>query len=438
MPVKSTMLPCLFYRLIRWSVALCGAIMVQPASATIEYALQGGTSWYRFDNPYLFGKNDSQKVSSSAWSTDLGAALFIPFPTERSYLLLSGSASKVRFDTLNRLEHTKKQWDALYQWEFSSFLRGKLYHRDDERMYDYYEALGDGRQGLNLPNPDRSTDLELPHITENQAEIALRVTPHFDIPFTVTRQTLRFIDEYNITPYSRDNHANQLAIRYEPGTKSILLAGIKHTKTNFPLRTQAEQDAYDTGYRDRELFVDTAWRYTENTILLGHFGTVQRKFDTLHNRRLRALELGADWHYSVKTWFTLRLWDRPESIDDSGNKLFLQVRGIQARMMWESTPKTRFAFLSSIEQERYETHSGANNNQGYAFINQENKILRLGVRFDYDMTPRLNLRLEADRRQEISSSTNKHNNGVFRASIRYSFENMTGNNRARVKLDNLR
>jgi hypothetical protein len=56
---------------------------------------------------------------------------------------------------------------------------------------------------------------------------------------------------------------------------------------------------------------------------------------------------------------------------------------------------------------------------------------------DYDITPRLNLRLEANRRQEISSSEDKHNQNVFRASIRYSFENMTGNNRARIKLDSM-
>jgi hypothetical protein len=345
----------------------------------------------------------------------------------------------MRFGSLKQLDHTKKQWDGLYQWEFSSFLRGKLYHRDDERMFGYYDGLKDGRRDNNFEpfNDSLNTDLELTHVKESQAEVALRVTPRFDIPFTVTRQTLRFIDDYNITPYSRNNRSNPLGIRYESGTKSTLMAGIKHTTTTFPLRTDSERIRYDTGYRDREIFIDTAWRYTENTIILGHFGNVQRKFDTLHNRNLRALELGADWHYSVKTWFTLRLWDRPESIDDSGEKLFLQVRGAQARMMWESTPKTRFAFLTSIEQERYQTF-GSNVSALNSEFNSQNKILRLGVRFDYDITPRLTLGLEATRRQEITSGDNKHHNGVYRASIRYSFENMTGNNRARLKLDNLR
>jgi hypothetical protein len=419
-------------------VLLCACILSQPVHATVEYALQTGASLYHYDNPYLFGKNDARRVSSSAWSTDLNAAFFVPMPSERSHLLVSGSASKIRFGALNQLDHTKTQWDGLYQWELSSFLRGKLSHRNDKRMYDYYEGLGDGRQGFPYPLSERSTDLELPHIKDNQAEIALRITPRLDVPLTYTRQSIRFIDEYNSTPYNRDNQAYQLAVRYEPGTKSRLIAGYTRTHTQMPDRTQAERDAYDTGYRDQEIFIDSAWRATENTILLGRLGTVQRQFDTLHQRRLHAIEIGTDWHYSVKTWFTLRVWDRPESIDDGGNKLFLQVRGIQGRMMWETTPKTRFAFLSSIEQERYETHAGANNNQGYQLINQENKILRLGVRVDYDITSRLNLRLEASHRQELSNNANKHNNGVIGASIRYSFENLTGSNRARVKLDNLR
>lgn len=421
-------------------VLLCALGLTHKVHATVEYALQGGSSLYYFDNPFLFGTNDDRRKSSSAWSTDLGASLFIPLPTERSHLLLSGAASKIRFGSLNQLEHTKTQWDALYEWEFSTFLRGKLFHRDDKRLYNYYEGLSDGRRpqlSPQPPSPGNIENLELPHIKDTQAEVALRISPRFDIPYTYTRQSLRFIDDYNITPYSRDNRAHQLAFRYESGSKSTLSAGVKNTTVNFPLRTPEERTAYDSGYRDREIFLDTAWRYTENTIVLGHLGTVQRKFDTLHDRRLKALELGADWHYSVKTWFTLRLWDRPESIDDSGNKLFLQVRGAQVRMMWESTPKTRFAFLTSVEQERYETFTTANNPGDFTSVNQQNKILRLGVRFDYDITPRLNLRLEANRRQELSSSDNKHNNGVVRASIRYSFENLTGHNRARLKLDSM-
>lgn len=435
MPLTSTLPSCLSRVPVRWLGVLCMLAITQSANATAEYALQGGASMYSFDNPYLFGTDDARRVSSSASSTDIGGAIFVPFPSERSYLLLSGAASKIRMGSLQQLDHTKKQWDGLYQWELGSFLRGRLYHRADQRMFGYYEGMKDGRSPAR--NDSLNTDLELTHIKENQAEIALRVTPRFDIPLTVTRQTLRFIDDYNITPFSRNNRSNQLAIRYEPGTKSTLLAGIKRTTTTFPLRTEAERIRYDTGYRDREIFIDTAWRYTENTVLLGRVANVHRQFDTLHNRNLRSLDLGADWHYSIKTWFTFRLWDRPESIDDSGEKLFLQVRGAQIRMMWESTPKTRFAFLTSVEQERYQTF-----NSNVSAINDEfnsqNRILRLGVRFDYDITPRLNLQLEATRRSELSSGDNKHNNGVYRASIRYSFENIRSNNRARAKLDNLR
>lgn len=448
MPMKLPTPACLVRLPIYWLLVLCMLYLASPASATVEYALQGGASKHYFDNPYLFGPNtvapdNSQdgrprgntRPSSPAWSTDLGAAVFIPLPSDRSYLLLSGAASKYRFGSLGQLDHTKKQWDGLFQWELGSALRGKLYHRDDERLFGYFDGLKDGR--VPQKNDALNTNRELLHIRENQAEIALRLTPRVDIPFTVTRQTLDFTDDYNISPYTRNNRANQLALRYEPGTKSTLLAGVKRTTTRFPLRTQQEQDRYDTGYRDREIFVDAAWRFTENTIFLGRFGNVHRQFDTLHNRNLRAIEVGADWHYSIKTWFTFRLWDRPESIDDSGEKLFLQVRGVQARMMWESTPKTRFAFLTSVEQERYQTFN-SNISTINDMINSQSKTLHLGVRFDYDITPRLNLQLEALRRQELSNPDNPHHNGLYRASIRYTFENMTGNNRARIKLDSLR
>lgn len=415
---------------------------MSQAYATVEYALQGGASWYHFNNPFLFGQRDSRNISDQAWSSDIGAAVFIPMPTQRSFLLLNGKASKLRYGSQTQLEHVQKQWEGLYQWEFDSILRGKFSHRDDVRLFNYYDGLRDGRRWPENPDPNNPiyptpgpslTDLELPHLRQTQAEIALRISPRFDVPVTFTRESLRFRHEYDITPYSLNSRSQQIAIRYESGTKSTLSAGVKRTAVDYPQRTEYEQFRYDSGYRDKEIFLDTAWRYTENTILLAWLGSINRQFNTQHHERLTSTEIGADWHYSVKTWFTLRLWNRPESINESGDKLYSQVRGAQVRMIWDATYKTSFQFLTSIEQERYRTFNN-NITSINAAVSQDNKLLRFGVVMNYNISPKLTLRLETTRRQEISGN-DKHNNTVFRANIRYSFENLTGNNRARIKLD---
>jgi hypothetical protein len=344
---------------------LCGLLMAiclsSNAHATIEYAFQAGSSLYKVDNPYLFGAQNPAlfNKSYSGYSTDVGAAFFIPFPTDRSYLLLSGASSKIRYNDLAKLDHTKQQWDGLYQWQFSTFLRGKLSHRDDKRLFGYYDAMTDGRWALDgngdpIINSTPSTDLELPHIKESQMEIALRVTPRVDIPVTFTRQTLRFIHPYNITPYSLNGRSTQVALRYESGRKSTFSAGVKNSTIDFPLRTSDEQSRYDTGYRDKEIFMDTAWRYTEHTIFRIRLGSVKRHFDTRHQDTLRAIDLAMDWHVRDKTWLVFGMADRPGSIDNSGDKLYLQNRNVSARMLWEATPKINLLLSTSLEQESFQ------------------------------------------------------------------------------------
>lgn len=431
--------------------------LTPAAHATVEYAFQAGYSWYKFNNPFMFreGTNPadtdilntapdgtpirrgySDRTSDTATSLDIGAAFFIPFPTERSFLLISGAASKLKYGSMDYMNHTKKQWEGLYQWEYSTFLRGKLRHRTDQRLHEYSDGLSDKTLFYDPPGPAHNmhTNLEMPRTQENELEVALRITPRLDLPFTMTRQTRRYMDELNITPFNMDSDSRQLAVRYESGTKSTLLAGIKRTDTRFPFRTPTQIARYDSGYRDQELFLETNWRYTENMVIFAHLGRVQRHFNILQKKSLQAVHLGFDWHFSPKTTFYFRTWDRPESIDESGDKLYSQARGVQWRTTWQATWKTRLENIVSLEQERHDNFSTANSNLTQ-FTESQNKTLRIKLGINYDMTPRLALTSELWHRKNVSGQG--YTQTSIHAGIKYSFENMTGKNRARLKLDEL-
>jgi len=289
----------------------------------------------------LYSSSDPNplKASDTAWSTDIRAALFLPLPTERSHLELTASASQMHYNFFDNLNYTKKQFEGMYVWEYDTWIRGRLRHRIDDRLYSYF--------GGNSPAPQ----LEVPHIREDQAELALRVSSRFDLPVTLTQQTLRYMVPSNAQPFNMDSNAAQVAIRYESGTKSTLSAGIKRTRVNFPFRSATDIVALDSGYTDQELFLDTAWRYSEDTVVIGHLGTVSRRFATYadRNSNLISAEIGADWHYSPKTTFIARIWDQPQANIEASNRLYVVSTGILGRMIWQSTPKTRFSLLASLE-----------------------------------------------------------------------------------------
>lgn len=407
------------------------------ANATAEYALQGGTSWYRIYNPFLYSSSDPNplKASDSAWSTDIRGALFLPLPTERSHLELTAAASQMHYNFFDNLNYTKKQFEGMYVWEYDTWIRGRLRHRIDDRLYNYF--------GGNSPAPQ----LEVPHIREDQAELALRVSSRFDLPVTLTQQTLRYMVPSNAQPFNMDSNAAQVAIRYESGTKSTLSAGVKRTRVNFPFRSATDIVALDSGYTDQELFLDTAWRYSEDTVVIGHLGTVSRRFATYadRNSNLISAELGADWHYSPKTTFIARIWDQPQANIEASNRLYVVSTGILGRMIWQSTPKTRFSLLASLENQKYQSFingTTVNDSSG------KDRISRFGLRFDYDITPRLALRVEGTREKTLSTGSGlDYPQSMVQISISYSFENVPGKftfenqqgwNRARQQIENLR
>ncbi|WP_051516388.1 hypothetical protein [Herbaspirillum sp. RV1423] len=432
------------------------------ANATAEYALQSGLSWYRIDNPFLFPNNSNNKLktSDSAWSTDLRGALFLPLPTERTNLQLTASVSQMHYgssfssysEQINgggpySLNKAKKQFEGIYNWEYSDLLRGRIRHRTDDRLYSYFGGEI-ARSNSTPPRDISNVEPEFPHIREDNIEVAYRVTNRFDVPLTWTQQTLSYMIPGRVEMYNMNSNAIQAAIRYTSGTKSTFSGGVRRNKVSFPNRTADEIAEFDSRYTDTELFTDTAWRYTENTIFVGHLGTIARHFRTRtdHDSRLVSAELGIDWHYSPKTTFYGRIWDRPQANDEADSRLYVITKGIQGRAVWQATPKTRVSLLASLESQKSQ---GFATSQISTPTGGNDQLLRLGLRYDYDITRRLAFRLDAVREQTTSRSGGDiyYRRSTIQASLNYTFDNITGPfiyenqqgyNRARQQIEDLR
>lgn len=458
---KSTLSMHLKKKLLCAGVALSTMLNLPGAHATAEYALQSGLSWYRIDNPFLFPSNSTNplKTSDTAWSTDVRGALFLPMPTERTSLQLTASVSQMHYgSTFGRytdqnglgpysLNQAKKQFQGIYQWEFSDLLRGHLRHRTDDRLYNYFG--GEITPSSTVPPRGISNvEPEFPHIREDEAEVAYRVTNHFDLPLTWSQQTLSYMVPGRVEMYNMNSNAMQAALRYTSGSKSTLSAGVRRNKVRFPERSEQDILAFDSGYTDTELFADTAWRYTENTILIGHLGTLTRRFATLSDRnsRLLSAELGIDWHYSTKTTFYGRLWNRPQANVEADSRLYVVTTGAQGRAVWQATPKTRVSLLASLESQRSQNFAST---QISTPTGGNDRLLRLGLRYDFDITRRLAFRVDAMREQTMSRSGGDvdYRRSTVQASLNYTFDNITGPfifenqqgyNRAREQIEDLR
>jgi len=448
-------------RLAMLAIAAAGALEMHAAHATAEYALQSGLSWYRIDNPFMFPSNSDNKLktSDSARSTDVRGALFLPLPTERTNLQLTASLSKMHFGssfgnysdlsgggpyTLNK---DKKQFEGIYNWEYSDLLRGRIRHRTDDRLYNYFGGEI-GRSTTSPPRGITNVEPEFPHVREDNVEVAYRVTNRFDVPLTWTQQTLSYMIPGRVEMYNMNSNAIQAAVRYTAGTKSTFSGGVRRNKVRFPNRTPEDVADFDSGYTDTELFTDTAWRYSENTVFIAHLGTIARHFNTVANRdsRLVSAELGIDWHYSPKTTFYGRIWDRPQANDEADSRLYVVTKGIQGRVVWQASPKTRVSLLTSLESQK---SAGFATSQISTPTSGNDQLLRLGFRYDYDITRRLAFRIDAMREQTTSKSGGNvdYRRSTVQVSLNYTFDNITGPfiyenqqgyNRARQQIEDLR
>jgi len=415
--------PCRFF-------LVCLATLCVPVGgrATTEVAVQVGETLQSVDNPLLFPDNstDPLKRSDTVRSTDLGAALRMDLPSDRSFLSVGAKASQKRYDALSQFDHTERQFDALYQWEYGQTWRGRLRHRFDERLYNYYGGF--------------FTQPETPRATEDVAEVALRITPQLDLPVTYTQHSVRYDDAGLAQRYNQDDRGLQLALSYTSGRLSTFRVGMRQTDVRFPDRSAADVANIDSGYRDREVFVDVGWRLTDTTVLNGRIGRLDRTFDSLSNRdtQLISMSTGIDWRYSPKTALFLRGYRQPQSNSQADFRLYVISTGVEARVQYDMTAKTRIGLTGSYEQQKYQSFS----NTASAATGGNDRVTRLGATVEYAPTQRVLLRGELARQfyepDPVASTLGNFSRNTLQLGLFYTFDNMLTANRARTLLDTMR
>lgn len=397
-------------------------------SATTEVAVEVGKSVQSVDNPFLLpdSSNDPLKRSDTVDSTDIGVAVRAPFPSDRSFLAIGARASQKKYDALSQLDHVERQLDASYQWEYGQTLRGRLRHRFDERLYNYYGGF--------------FTRPETPRATDDLAEVALRITPQLDLPVTVTQRSVRYDDAGLAQRYNQDDRGLQLALSYTSGRLSTFRAGVRQTEVRFPDRSAADVATIDSAYTDREVFVDVGWRYSDTTILFGRIGRLDRTFASLSNRdtQLVSLSTGIDWRYSPKTFLSLRGYRQPQSNSQADFRLYVIATGVEARVQYDMTAKTRIGLSGSYEQQKYQSFS----NTATAATGGNDKVTRLGATLEYAPTQRMLLRGELARQHyqpdPVASTLGDFSRNTLQLGLSYTFDNMLTANRARTLLETMR
>ncbi|MCZ2498413.1 hypothetical protein GN316_16760 [Xylophilus sp. Kf1] len=414
----------------RRSACLCLVALAWPlgGSATTEVAVQVGKTVQTVDNPFFLpdSSNSPLKVRDTVDSTDLGVAVRVPMPSDRSFLAVAANASQQRYGTLSQLDYTARQLDATYQWEYASILRGRLRHRYDERLYSYYGGF--------FTNP------ETPRATQDLVEVALRITPQLDLPVTVSRGSLNYNDASLAQRYDSEDRTLQLALTYTSGRRSIFTAGVRRTDVNFPNRSAVDVASIDSGYSDQEAFVDVSWRYTDDTVLFGRVGRLDRSFNSLAARdtQLVSISSGVEWRHSPKTFLSLRGYRQPQSNDQADLRLYVVSTGLEARVLYDMTYKTRFALTTAYEQQAYQNFT----NTTASSLGGKDRVLRVSARVEYRPTSRTLLRVEGLRERiqpdPTVSTTGEFNRNSLQLGLSYTFENMQGANRARTQLEAMR
>lgn len=468
------------------------SMLTSNANATVEYVLQSGLHWYQTKNPMilsnraanynntqydnssgLFKSDDYSRYegSNSYWTHDLGAGLYIPFPSDRSALRIVGKTSQEHDDTLPTFKNRSHQWEAQYQWEMSNWLRGKFRHYDDVREYEYFNGFpkqlytyyDPATQQKHVPN--QSSYLVEPHIVMNEIEVGLKITPHWEIPFNIKRSSVTYLHSSDISPYDFDSKTYETGIRYESGKHSVFTFGIRTSETQFPMKgavrfytynpldllngntpgglsadcindsknplCTATEPAFYTSYKDNEIFTDNAWQYGPNTILRTNISYLNRKFNQGQTNHLYDIQLGADWSYLPKTAFIFQAWNRLGTINSDDNRRTLQIRGAQLYVIWKPTYKSTFTGMTSIEQEHYTYFDTGN------LSPVSDKTIHLGLQYDYNISPTLRFSAYAHQRRSTSKDGTLFKRINVWAGFTYSFEDMRDNNRARIRLDEL-
>lgn len=481
------------YRAVYILCSIGLSTLAPNAQATVEYVFQSGLHWYQTQNPMilsnresgysateydnnsgLFKPSDYNKYhgNENYWTHDLGAGLYIPLPTDRSALQIVGKTSLDHDSSLPTFKNRQHQWDAQYQWEMSTWLRGKFRHTDDLREYSYFNGFP--KQLFTYYDPmsgqkhaPSGSYLVETNTVRNEFELGLKITPHWEIPFNIQRTTVKFLHNNDVSPYNFDTKTYTTGIRYESGKHSIFTLGVRSSETNFPMKGSVEfykynpvdlltgntpggltadcingtgantalcnvtEPAFYTSYKDSEVFADTAWQYSPSTILRSNISYLNRKFNQGQVNHLYDIQLGADWSYLPKTAFIFQVWNRLGTINSDDNRRTLQIRGAQLYVIWKPTGKSTFTGMTSIEQEHYTYFDMGN------LSPVSDKTIHLGLQYDFDITPTLRFSAFAHKRRSTSKDGTLFEKLNLWTGFTYSFENMRGNNRARARLDEL-
>lgn len=409
---------------------ICLAALCVPVGggAQTEVSVRVGEGIRSVENPFQFpsGSTDPLKRDDTVRTTDVGVAIRTPMPSDRSFLSIGATASQQRYDALPQLDHTERQLDALYQWEYGTVLRGRVRHRYDERLYNYYGGF--------------LTTLETPHATQDLAELSLRITPELELPVTVTRGSLSYSDAGLSQRYNQEDRGLQLALSYTSGRNSVFRAGVRQADVRYPNRSAADVAAIDSGFTEREAFVDVSWRYSQDTAVFGRIGKLDRTFNSLANRdtQLVSVSSGLEWRYSPKTFLFVRGYRQPQSNAQADVRLYVISTGLEARLQYDMTAKTRIGLTGGYEQQKYQGFS----NTSAVATGGTDKVTRVGATVEYQPTLRVLLRGElAHQRNEVdpvASTLGQFSRNTLQLGLSYTFENMLGTNRAHTLLDTMR
>jgi hypothetical protein len=392
-------------------------LLVVPlsAGAVTELLLQLDTS-QRFDsNPFRFTKDaaipaavNPGKKNDSIISADVRAAVIHPLDSPDTRLLFIGQIGRRNFNQLDQLDNTEYNYRTAFEWRYGQLWKGTISVGNDQQLYNYLDGS--------------ITNREMTHVVNRNADLVFVVSPDIEIPFSVRfRRT-----EYDTpTNWLFDSHEQivDVGLRYRSTTRSIFRTGIRSNAVNYPRRTEQQSVFLDSRYKDREIYVDSDWQYSNFTRFSGRVSALNRHYSRLDEKDFTALttEIKVNHDYSSKTRFNMEIWSRPYGTTDRAT-LYTLATGVQTGIVWQATAKTRGTLQASKELQRYQSvilDPGQSN--------PKLSRIRWGAGVVYAIERDISLYIDFFRdRLDRGSLGSTIDQNTVKAGIEYSFENSRG------------
>jgi len=398
------------------ALSLCALLACAPgAQAMTELVLQLDSSWRYDSNPFRF-TNDAnvaaaigrERKGDSVLTSDVRGAVVVPLDSPQTRLILTGQLGRRNYDQLTQLDNTEYAYRAALEWRLGDLWRGELSHRDENQLFNYQNG------GL--------TTREMVRATTELGEVALRVTPSLEVPFTLRSRRIQYETPVN-AGYDSDERSMDLGVRYQATTQSGVRAGLRRTTLTYPQRSAAQASTLDTGFADTELYLDGDWQYSVMTRFSGRVAAQRRAYDNLGQKNFSVLttDLRVLHDHSPLTRFTLELWNRPYGLTDPLT-LYMITTGAQLGVRWQGTPKTRVNLSLAKEQQTYQYAS-----LGPGQSNPKLDRTRLGGGVVYAWTPSVRVYVDGYRERLDRGILGAGIHQTFvRAGLEYTFENISG------------